>query len=181
MIWPASASFSSRRATICSDVSPSGDGEGVLHHLAFDDGVDHVGKLALFGELIFAVLELAARLEHDHAAHENVWLIDHAFALQQVGNVPNAETARNIDDLVLGERTGRLEPLLADEQAGADRDGDHHEQREDRISDDHERMAHAPANGGSAAVPVPARARRADCAAMAACAAGGPALSPPGR
>ena len=34
---------------------PFGDGERVLHHLAFDDGVDHVGEARVLGELVFAV------------------------------------------------------------------------------------------------------------------------------
>ena len=70
---------------------PLGDGERVLHHLVFDDGIDHVGKAGVLGELIFAVLEIAARLEHEHAADEHLGLIDHAFAHQQIGNVADAE------------------------------------------------------------------------------------------
>ena len=34
-------------------------------------------------ELIFAGLELVARLEREHAADEHPGLVDHAFALQQ--------------------------------------------------------------------------------------------------
>ena len=76
----------------------------------------------MFGELIFAVLELAARLQHHDAADEHIGLIDHALAHQQVGNVLGAEPARDVDDLVLGQRPGRLEALLAEIERGADRD-----------------------------------------------------------
>ena len=104
---------------------PLRDGERVLHHLAFDDGVDHVGEAGMLGELVFAVLEVAARLEHHHAADEHPGLIDHAFALQQFGDIADAEAARNIDHLVLGQRAGRLEALLAEIKRGADGDRDH--------------------------------------------------------
>ena len=36
-----------------------GDGEAMLHHLAFDDGLDHVAQAGVLGETIFAVLEIA--------------------------------------------------------------------------------------------------------------------------
>ena len=78
-------------------------------------------------ELVLAVFELVARLEHDDAAHENVRLVDHAFALQQIGDVADAEPARNVDHLVFGERARGIEPLLAEQQRGADRNRNHDE------------------------------------------------------
>ena len=83
-------------------------------------------------------------LERNHAAHENVGLIYYALTLQQIRNIANTEAARDVDHLVLGERAGRFEPLLADEQSGAYRNGDHHEQREYRISNHDDRMACPP-------------------------------------
>ena len=121
---------------------PFGNGQRMLHHLVFDDGVDHVGKAGVLGELVFAELEVAARLEHQHAADEHPGLVDHAFALQQIGDIADAEPARNIDHLVLGQRSGRLEALLAEIERAADGDRDHDQHREDRVADDHQRMAH---------------------------------------
>ena len=97
----------------------------------------------MLGELVLAVFERAARLEHDHPAHEHPGLIDHAFAHQQFGNFLDAEAARNIDDLVVLERAGRREPLLADVQYAAEGDRENHQRREDCIADHHQRMAHA--------------------------------------
>src|SRR5512139_45287 len=117
-----------------------GNSEGVLHHFAFDDGIDHIGNARLFAELIFTVFELSARLEHDDGAHEYVRLVDHTFTLQNVSNVPDAESARNIDDLFLREWARRVEPLLAEEQPDAHRDRNDDQNGEDRIPDDHDRM-----------------------------------------
>ena len=97
------------------------DGECVLHHLGLGNGFDNVGNTRLLAELIFAVLEFAPCLEHNYAAHENIGLIYHALALQQIRNIANTEAARDVDHLILGERAGRFEPLLADEQSGAHR------------------------------------------------------------
>jgi len=47
---------------------PLGDRDLVQHHLALDDGRDHVVQARLLGKLILAEFELVARLEHDHAA-----------------------------------------------------------------------------------------------------------------
>ena len=99
-------------------------------------------RLAPLGELVFAVLEFAARLEHQHPADEHPGLIDHAFAHQQIGNIADAEPARNIDHLVFAKRSGRFEALLADVKRAADGDRDHDQHREDRIAGDHQRMAH---------------------------------------
>ena len=98
---------------------PFRDRQRVLHHLVFDDGVDHVGETGTFAELVFAGLEVAAGLEHQHPADEHPGLIDHAFARQQVGDIADAETARNIDHLVVAQRSGRFEALLADVKRAA--------------------------------------------------------------
>jgi hypothetical protein len=71
--------------------------------------------------LIFPIFKLATGFEHNHSAHEHIWLINHALALQQVRNVPNAQTARNSDQFVLGQRPRRFESLLADKQSRANR------------------------------------------------------------
>ncbi len=118
--------------------------KAVLHDLVFDDGVDDIGKARALGELVFAGFKVAASLEHNHAAHEDIWLIDHTLALQQIGYVADAEAARNIHHFVLGQRTGRLEALLSEEQCGTNRDRNYDQQREDGISNYNERMSHAP-------------------------------------
>ncbi len=81
------------------------DGDRMLHHLAFDQRADHVGDARMRREFVFAVLEIAARLERNHAADEHVRLVDHALAHQQIGDVLGAEPARNVDDLVLRQRS----------------------------------------------------------------------------
>ena len=108
-------------------------------------------------------LEFAARLEHQHAADEHPGLIDHAFARQQVGDIADAEPARNIDHLVVAQRSGRFEALLADVKRAADGDRDHDQHREDRIADDHQRMAHpsGAARGGRHAFRLERGARTA--------------------
>src|SRR5262249_28434388 len=90
-----------------------------------------------------AVFELAARLAHPYAADEHPRLIDHAFALQDVGDIAHAGAARNIHDLVLRQRAGRLEALLAEaeRQTGAQR-GEKNE-REQRAAGDDDGMARA--------------------------------------
>ena len=146
-----------------------GHRESMLHHLALDDGLDDIGNAGLFGELVFAVLKLAPRLEHDHATHKNIGLIYYAFPLQQVGDVAMPSPRGILTTLSSASGPGVSNRCLPMNKASADCDGDHHERREDRISDYLYRMAHALANDGSEAAPIPVRARRVDCAAMVAC------------
>ena len=87
---------------------------GVLYDFTFGDRIHNVGDAGLFGELIFAILEFATRFERNDAAHKDIRLINHTFALQQVGNIPNSETARNVHHLVLGKGARRFKPLFAD-------------------------------------------------------------------
>ena len=63
------------------------NGELVRHHAALDDGGDHVAQAGVRLELVFAGLEILARLEHQHAADKDPGLIDDAFAHQHVGDV----------------------------------------------------------------------------------------------
>src|SRR6185437_1722978 len=51
--------------------------------------------------------------------------------------------ARNVDGLVLGERAGRVEALLADEQRAARHDREQDEEGEHQVAGDHQRMARA--------------------------------------
>jgi len=73
-------------------------------------------------ELIFAVLERSARLEHDDAADEDIRVFDHASRTSN-SNVLDAEAGRNIDDLV-SVSVRRFETLFAKIQSDADRDRD---------------------------------------------------------
>ena len=75
-------------------------------------------RLACAWELILAVLEILARLEQQRRRHEHVGLVDHALALQQIGDVADA-AARNVDDLVARRAGPALEALLADHEADA--------------------------------------------------------------
>jgi len=71
--------------------------------------------VACCANLYSPCLEVAARLERDDTAEEHPGLVDHALVLEQVGDRARADAARNVDHLVLGERAGRVETLLADE------------------------------------------------------------------
>ena len=86
---------------------PFGNREGVLHHLALDDRLDRLAQGDLLGELVLAVFQVLARLEHQHAADEHPRLVDDVLARQQIGDLAQAEPARNIDDLLAIERTRR--------------------------------------------------------------------------
>ena len=79
-----------------------------------------------------------------NAANEDeLVLVDDALALQDFCNVDNAGVLRNVDDLVRLQRTGRLEPQLAEHGRAAATDHQQDQQREDRIANDHERIADA--------------------------------------
>ena len=149
-----------------------GNGELVLHHLAFDDRLDDVADAGVLLEQIFAGLESAARLQRQHAADEDQpVLVDHAFGLEQVGDVHHAGARRDGDDLVLLQRSGRFEPALAEHDRAAADQQRQNEQGEDRIADDDQRVARAPRRLVGIGRPLRQRhvlglqARRAGCAA----------------
>ena len=118
------------------------DGEGVLHHLALDDGIDHVAQACVPGEAVLAVFQFVLRLEHQRAGDEQIGLIDDAFAHQQIGGVADA-AARDVDHLVLGERARQIETLLAEHEGDAADHGDQEDDGEQRIAGDDDRVARA--------------------------------------
>ncbi len=111
------------------------------HHPAVDDGGDDVAQARVRLELILAGLEVLARLEDENAADEHPRLLDDAFTGEHVGDIANAGAVRNVDDAVGRQRARRVEALLADHQADAGGDRRQHEQADDRVADDHERIA----------------------------------------
>jgi hypothetical protein len=50
-------------------------------------------------------------------------MLDDAFLEQEIGDVADAETRRNVDDLVGRQRTGGIEAVLTDKENGAGGDG----------------------------------------------------------
>ena len=94
-------------------------------------------------ELVFAGLETLARLEHEHTADEHPWLIDHAFAVEHIGDIAHAGAMRNVDDAILRQRTRRLETLITDEEHDAGQNRQQHENADDGVADDDERMPRA--------------------------------------
>ena len=117
----------------------------------------------MLGELVFAVFELAARLEHQHAADEHIGLVDHALALQQIGDVADAEAARDVDDLVLSPADRALRSAACRNKDAAPSDDDEQDENgEDRVAGDDQRMARA----------LGARARRRNAAPAASAARG---------
>ena len=103
-ILPARKSTSASRATICSEVSPSGIVKACCTTLPSTIVSIVSRKADLLGELVLAVFQVLARLEHQHAADEHPRLVDDVLARQQVGDVAQAEPARNVDDLLALER-----------------------------------------------------------------------------
>ncbi len=57
-------------------------------------------RLAFLVKLVFAVFQFVLRLEQQRAGDEQIGLVDHALAHQQIGGVADA-AARDVDDLVL--------------------------------------------------------------------------------
>ena len=130
-------SFSESRATICSEVRPSGIVHGMLHHLALDNGADDIAQTGVLLKRIFAGLQIGARLQREHAADKRpAIVVDHAFALENIGNIGHSGPGRNVDDLVFLQRARRLDLLLAVDidAAGAE----HHDQHDgdDRVAGD---------------------------------------------
>ena len=123
---------------------PFRNGHRVLHHLAFDDGGDHVAQAGVLLERVFAGLEIGARLQRDHAADEPPAVdVGDAFAAQNVGDVGDAGALRNVDDLVVPQRTGRLDLLLAVDVESAGADHQHQQPGDDGVADHHPRIAGA--------------------------------------
>src|SRR5262249_14443437 len=117
------------------------DGDLMLDHLPFDQSVDDVVQACLPAKHVLAVFELVTRLERDHPAHEHPGLVDDALALQELGDVLDAEPARDVDDAVAIEGTGRFEALLAGSKRKAADDGHQHEDRQNGVADDDDGMA----------------------------------------
>ena len=137
-------SLSESRATICSEVRPSGIVTGVLHHLALDHGADDVAQAGILLKQIFAGLELRACLQREHGADERpAIIVDDAFALQRIGDVGHSGARGNVDDLVLLQRTGRLDLLPAVEISAADADHQHQNEGDDGVADNDQRIAGA--------------------------------------
>ena len=95
----------------------------MLHHLAIDDGVDDVAQSSALLEQIFAGLQARPRIERYDSTDEGPAVSgDDPIAKQDIVDIRHAGARRNVDDLVLGERTLRLNDLLAVEKYGANHD-----------------------------------------------------------
>jgi hypothetical protein len=122
-----------------------GDRELVLDHLAFDQRFGDVAGARALVELVFAEFQIrAARLHRHRSGDEDPRIADHAFALEQLADIANAKTARNVDDLVLGQRARLFETLVGPIGGESDDDGEQQHDREDRIADDHDGMTGTP-------------------------------------
>jgi hypothetical protein len=115
----------------------------VLDHLAFHDRFDRLAQRDLLGKLVLAVFQVFARLEHQYAADEHPGLIDDILARQQVGDVTQAESARDVDDLLAVERACGFELVLSERIGEAGRDADHQNDRENGVAGDDDRMTRA--------------------------------------
>ena len=121
---------------------PFRNSEGMLHHLALDDGVDDVGQTRVFPKQEFTRLQRSARIECQHTADEAppVRLGD-ALAQQEIADIGHARARRNIDDLVLGQRPFRRQHLLAVDVEPACAENQHQQDCDDGVACDHERIA----------------------------------------
>ena len=120
------------------------DSDGVLHHLALDDGGDDIAQAGILLKGIFARLEVGTCLERKHAADECPGIdVDHALAQQHVGDVALAGTRGNVDDLVFPQRARGLQHLPAVIVHRSRPDHQNDQDGDDGIADDHERIAGA--------------------------------------
>ncbi len=142
---PVRISLSSRRRTICSEVSPSGSVTACCTTLPSVMVSTTSRTLACRPNTYSPDLRSARALERDHSAQEDRGvLVDHTLPPQQVGDIADAEARWNVHHLLPLQRARRLEPRLANRKRNAARNGDQDQQREDRIPNDHQRIARAP-------------------------------------
>ena len=121
-----------------------GNRDGMLHHLALDDGADDVAQIGVLLEQIFAGLQFGAGLEREHRADEHPAAgIDHAFALQLLGDVALAGAGRDVDDLVFREGAGCFQRLPAIDIHAPGPDHRDDDDGDDGVAGDHERVARA--------------------------------------
>ena len=101
-----------------------GNGEEVLHHLAFDDRLDDVAHAGVLREEVLAGFQFVARLERKNAAEEDQRCSSITPSRsQQIGDLAACRPRRNVDDLVRVERARRFEPRLAEHEGDAAGDG----------------------------------------------------------
>jgi len=121
---------------------PLGNGDGMLHHLALDDGADDIAKAGVLLERIFTGLQIRPGPQRKHAADKGpAVVVDHSLALQDVGDVGHAGTRRNVDHLVLLQRSRRFDLLLAVDVEAAAADHGNQDDGEYRVTGDHQRIA----------------------------------------
>ena len=116
----------------------------MLDYLALDDGADHVAQAGILLKRVLAGLELGPRFQRNDAADESpAIVVDHAFTLQDIGDIGHAGARGNIDDLVFLQRAPGFDLLLAVDvhRTGAEQQGQH--DGDDGIADDDERVAGA--------------------------------------
>ncbi|MGY3081577.1 hypothetical protein ACVWZZ_007985 [Bradyrhizobium sp. LM6.10] len=117
---------------------------GMLHHLAFDDGGDDVAQGCVFLERILTGLEIRTRLQRSDTGDEYPRIdVGHAFPVQRLGDVALAGALRDVDDLVVLQRSRRLEHLPAVIVHAARTDHRDQQQGDDGVADDHEGIARA--------------------------------------
>ena len=110
------------------------------HHTTLDDGCDDVADAGMRLELIFAGLEIFARLKREDAADKHPRLIDNAVAHKEIGDIVRAGAARNIDNAIVRQGSGSVEALFADHQRRACHDRRQDEKGDDGVANDDKRM-----------------------------------------
>ena len=118
------------------------NGDGMLHHLPVNDGVDHVAQTGVFLKQIFAGFESGTRIHRQYTADEGPAVGgNHAGAQEDVTDVRHAGARRNVDDLVLGQWPLRFDGLLAVEERTTNQQHRDDQEGEDRVADHHQRTA----------------------------------------
>ncbi len=121
------------------------DGDEVLDHLAFDQGLDHVAHACALGEQVFAGLELAARALSATTPPMKTSLCSSMTPsrcrMSAISTMP--ARAGMLTILSSASGPGASKRCLPNDDRDAARDHRQDQQREDRVADDHQRIAHS--------------------------------------
>ena len=119
-----------------------GNSDGVLHHLAFDDGADDIAQTGVLLKQVLAGLEFRTRLQGKYGADERPPVaIDHAFTLERIGYVGHSGSGRSIDHLFFLQRAGSFNLLSAVNVRATDTDHDQQHKGEHGVANHHPRVA----------------------------------------
>ena len=142
---PDRMSFSSNRATICSDVRPSGMVSWCWTTLPSTMVSTTSRTLACFWKRYSPALRPARAFSANTPPTKMSRCSSMTpSALEQIRDVHHAGARRDVDHLVLLQRTRRFESCLANDRGRPTDEQDEREDGEYGIADDHKRIARTP-------------------------------------